>query len=170
MPGHVSIRNQLAVDVAADFAVPPAAVDVNDADHVPLRVKQIEEIWLVSQSEQVDHLKTRMEFGFRSAISLHSSNSDPFYDAVRHTTVQTLSTATEYKQLIWPLGNTALLTAGGDRLHLPNATVCPPFIGLIHKGHREKSNRITAVHTVRRGHLKRGFMVSGMSASWRRII
>lgn len=36
VPRHVPVRDQLAVDVASDLAVPPAAVDVNDADHVPL--------------------------------------------------------------------------------------------------------------------------------------
>lgn len=36
MPCHVSIRNKLSVNVASDFAVPPAAVDVNYTDHVPL--------------------------------------------------------------------------------------------------------------------------------------
>lgn len=36
VPRHVSVRDQLPVDVASDLAVPPAAVDVNDADHVPL--------------------------------------------------------------------------------------------------------------------------------------
>lgn len=36
MPRHVAVRHQLPVDVAPDLAVPPAAVDVNDADHVPL--------------------------------------------------------------------------------------------------------------------------------------
>lgn len=37
VPCHVSIRNKLSVDVASDFAVPPAAVYVNYTDHVPLR-------------------------------------------------------------------------------------------------------------------------------------
>lgn len=36
VPRHVAVRDQLPVDVAPDLAVPPAAVDVNDADHVPL--------------------------------------------------------------------------------------------------------------------------------------
>lgn len=36
VPRHVPVRDQLPVDVASDLAVPPAAVDVNDADHVPL--------------------------------------------------------------------------------------------------------------------------------------
>lgn len=40
VPRHVSIRNKLSVNVASDFTVPPAAVDVNYADHVPLRVRR----------------------------------------------------------------------------------------------------------------------------------
>lgn len=36
VPRHVSVRHQLPADVAPDLAVPPAAVDVNYADHVPL--------------------------------------------------------------------------------------------------------------------------------------
>lgn len=39
VPRHVSIRNELSVHVASDFTVPPAAVDVNYADHVPLRMR-----------------------------------------------------------------------------------------------------------------------------------
>ena len=37
VPGHVAIGNQLSVDIATDLAVPPAVVDVDNADHVPLR-------------------------------------------------------------------------------------------------------------------------------------
>lgn len=40
VPCHVSIRNELSVYVASDFTVSPAAVDVNDADHVPLQVRR----------------------------------------------------------------------------------------------------------------------------------
>lgn len=40
VPRHVSVRNELSVNVASDFTVPPAAVDVNYADHVPLRAKK----------------------------------------------------------------------------------------------------------------------------------
>lgn len=36
VPGHITIRDQLTVDVATDLGVPPAVVDVDDADHVPL--------------------------------------------------------------------------------------------------------------------------------------
>lgn len=39
MPGHVAVRDQLAVDIAADFTVPPAVVDVHNTDHVPLQNK-----------------------------------------------------------------------------------------------------------------------------------
>lgn len=38
MPGHVAIGDQLTVDVASDLGVPPAVVDMDDADHVPLKV------------------------------------------------------------------------------------------------------------------------------------
>lgn len=37
VPGHVAVGHQLTVDVAADLRVPPAVVDVDDADHVPLK-------------------------------------------------------------------------------------------------------------------------------------
>ncbi len=40
VPRHVSVRNKLSVNVASDFAVPPAAVDVNYTDHVPLRARR----------------------------------------------------------------------------------------------------------------------------------
>lgn len=40
VPCHVSIGNKLSVNVASDFTVPPAAVDVNYTDHVPLRVRR----------------------------------------------------------------------------------------------------------------------------------
>lgn len=40
VPCHVSIRHKLSVNVASDFTVPPAAVDVNYTDHVPLRVRR----------------------------------------------------------------------------------------------------------------------------------
>ena len=43
MPGHVAVGNQLSVDIATDLRVPPAVVDVHDADHVPLERKQEEE-------------------------------------------------------------------------------------------------------------------------------
>lgn len=36
VPCHVTIGNKLSVNIASDFAVPPAAVDVNYTDHVPL--------------------------------------------------------------------------------------------------------------------------------------
>lgn len=42
VPRHVAVRDQLPVDVASDLAVPPAAVDVNDADHVPLSERRDE--------------------------------------------------------------------------------------------------------------------------------
>lgn len=37
MPSHVAVGDKLSIDVAADLTVPPAVVDVNDADHVPLK-------------------------------------------------------------------------------------------------------------------------------------
>ncbi len=37
MPRHVAVGDKLSIDVAADLTVPPAVVDVNDADHVPLK-------------------------------------------------------------------------------------------------------------------------------------
>lgn len=37
MPGHIAIGDQLTVDIATDLRVPPAVVDVDDADHVPLK-------------------------------------------------------------------------------------------------------------------------------------
>lgn len=36
VPGHIAIGDQLTVDIATDLGVPPAVVDVHDADHVPL--------------------------------------------------------------------------------------------------------------------------------------
>ena len=36
MPGHVAVGDELSVDIATDLRVPPAVVDVHDADHVPL--------------------------------------------------------------------------------------------------------------------------------------
>lgn len=41
MPRHVTIRHQLSIDIASDLAVPPATVDVNYADHVPLRKRKV---------------------------------------------------------------------------------------------------------------------------------
>lgn len=41
MPCHVPVRNQLPVNIASDFTVPPAAIDVNYADHVPLMVRKV---------------------------------------------------------------------------------------------------------------------------------
>lgn len=40
MPGHVAIGDQLTIDVASDLGVPPAVVDMDDADHVPLKVQR----------------------------------------------------------------------------------------------------------------------------------
>ena len=37
VPRHVTVGDELTVDVATDLAVPPAVVDVNRTDHVPLR-------------------------------------------------------------------------------------------------------------------------------------
>lgn len=37
MPRHVTVRHELSIHVASDLTVPPATVDVNYADHVPLR-------------------------------------------------------------------------------------------------------------------------------------
>lgn len=44
VPRHVSIRHKLSVNVASDFTVPPAAVDVNNTDHVPLQVRREKEL------------------------------------------------------------------------------------------------------------------------------
>ena len=44
MPGHVAVGNELAVDVAADLTVPPAVVDVDNADHVPLQYEKYTKI------------------------------------------------------------------------------------------------------------------------------
>lgn len=40
VPRHVTVRHELSVHVASDLAVPPATVDVNYADHVPLRKRK----------------------------------------------------------------------------------------------------------------------------------
>lgn len=40
MPGHVAIGHQLTVHIATNLRVPPAIVDVDDADHVPLKHRQ----------------------------------------------------------------------------------------------------------------------------------
>ncbi len=40
VPRHVAVGDKLSIDVAADLTVPPAVVDVNDADHVPLKKKK----------------------------------------------------------------------------------------------------------------------------------
>ncbi len=37
VPSHVAVGDKLSIDVAANLTVPPAVVDVNDADHVPLK-------------------------------------------------------------------------------------------------------------------------------------
>lgn len=37
MPGHITVGDQLTIDIATDLRVPPAIVDVDDADHVPLQ-------------------------------------------------------------------------------------------------------------------------------------
>lgn len=39
VPRHVTVRHKLSIHVASDLAVSPATVDVNDADHVPLKRK-----------------------------------------------------------------------------------------------------------------------------------
>lgn len=50
VPCHVSVRNKLSVNVASDFTVPPAAVDVNYTDHVPLRAgRESERKYLIIQ-------------------------------------------------------------------------------------------------------------------------
>lgn len=38
MPSHVAVWDQLTIDVASDLRVPPAVVDVDDANHVPLNI------------------------------------------------------------------------------------------------------------------------------------
>lgn len=53
VPRHVTIRHQLPIDVASDLAVPPATVDVNYADHVPLREKKVSD-----RDDLVDSYKT----------------------------------------------------------------------------------------------------------------
>lgn len=40
VPCHVTVRHKLSIHVASDLAVSPATVDVNDADHVPLKRKE----------------------------------------------------------------------------------------------------------------------------------
>lgn len=40
VPGHVAIGDQLTVDIATDLRVSPAVVDMDDADHVPLKHRQ----------------------------------------------------------------------------------------------------------------------------------
>lgn len=40
VPRHVTVRHKLSIHVASDLAVSPATVDVNDADHVPLKRKK----------------------------------------------------------------------------------------------------------------------------------
>lgn len=42
VPGHIAIRDQLPVDVAADLTIPPTIVDVHNADHVPLQNREKE--------------------------------------------------------------------------------------------------------------------------------
>ena len=44
VPRHVAVGDQLPVDVATDLAVPPAVVDVDRADHVPLRRREEEKM------------------------------------------------------------------------------------------------------------------------------
>lgn len=44
VPGHIAVWDQLPVDVAADFTVPPAVVNVYNADHVPLQKPTEEKI------------------------------------------------------------------------------------------------------------------------------
>lgn len=40
VPGHVAIGDQLTVDIATNLRVSPAVVDMDDADHVPLKHRQ----------------------------------------------------------------------------------------------------------------------------------
>lgn len=44
VPCHVTIWHELSIHVASDLAVSPATVDVNNADHVPLK-KSKESDW-----------------------------------------------------------------------------------------------------------------------------
>lgn len=67
MPRHVSVRDELPVNVASDFAVPPAAVDVNYADHVPLRERR---------DADVKYLEQLTYWVNCSFLSLHSTEFD----------------------------------------------------------------------------------------------
>lgn len=49
MPRHVPVRDELSVNVASDFTVPPAAVDVNYGDHVPLRERRDADVKYLEQ-------------------------------------------------------------------------------------------------------------------------
>lgn len=40
VPGHVAIGDQLTVDIATNLRVSPAVIDVDNADHVPLKHRQ----------------------------------------------------------------------------------------------------------------------------------
>lgn len=40
VPSHVAIGDQLTVHIATNLGVSPAVVDVDDADHVPLKHRQ----------------------------------------------------------------------------------------------------------------------------------
>lgn len=37
MPSHITIGYQLTINITPNFTVPPAIVDVHNADHVPLK-------------------------------------------------------------------------------------------------------------------------------------
>lgn len=37
VPSHITVWDQLSIDVAADFTIPPAVVNVYNANHVPLQ-------------------------------------------------------------------------------------------------------------------------------------
>lgn len=55
VPSHIAVWDQLPVDVAADFTVPPAVVNVYDADHVPLQETEEKRIRIISAVLTVKH-------------------------------------------------------------------------------------------------------------------
>lgn len=61
VPCHVAVGNQLAVDIATDFAIPPTVVDVDYADHIPLQERTgSRNMYLIFTAYSVKHKRKCM--------------------------------------------------------------------------------------------------------------
>lgn len=76
VPRHITVGDQLTVDITTDLGVPPAIVDVDDADHVPLENTrtQRETIWWPTGSYvTLQQIKERCLFSLR-LLCLNDTN------------------------------------------------------------------------------------------------